>query len=679
MENSRDLIVTLADSNYLNHAKQLFSSIYWNAGWHGDYMLLAHEIPETELEWFHKKAILVKKCVPLFDKDLGAEKYPPVVLDKFYLFTPEFKKWRNIIFLDADIIVRASLKDLARVKTFASPHLMGDRLKFFLHPDGNGALYKSLEEKYDLDSMPFNSGVMAFPTKIIDDGLFDILLNTFNEYRDIISGDDPVFNLVFYKKWAKLPLVFDIAPETIEAKTGINKHLLKGIIFHFKDGELNDKQSPFYSEWNINLIRADKIDLKMRQRGYSWGKFKIFHYSLYLNAKYRFRSSFQYIRNIPDRLAGTIGSFLKKNSPGMYFRFKKIMVKYPSIYILEITDTCIARCHQCEMWKQKRAENELRTEEKVRLIDEICELNKTKNPYVHFSGGEPFIKTQEVLALARHCNNKGIHCGVDTTGFFIDEKLAMDICSTGMSVNISLDSVNPEIHDGIRGLRDCHKKAISAIDNLIKHGGPERVVLVNVLNKKNISDAEEMIRFANEKKLKIQFQPLMLNPVKDPEFLKSEYWPDDTGKLNEAFGKIKKMIRVGYQTHISEKKLSKFKKYFQKGFPSEKCTYYKNNLSIDSIGDVRLCFFSEPIGNVREYSIQELYHSKKANEIRHQLKNCSSKSCNLPVCQDANRKKSRFSTRAFRYMRSLPDRLAGGFGVFLKNHRPEMYHKLKKQ
>ena len=56
----KNLLVTLADRNFLDQAKQLFSSVYWNAGWDGDYMLLAFKIPEQELEWFRKKRILVK-------------------------------------------------------------------------------------------------------------------------------------------------------------------------------------------------------------------------------------------------------------------------------------------------------------------------------------------------------------------------------------------------------------------------------------------------------------------------------------------------------------------------------------------------------------------------------------------------------------------------------------------
>jgi len=98
--------VTLADKNYVKQAKQLFSSAYWNAGWKGDYMLLSHKVPEKELKWFRKKGILVKKC-ELFDKK-DFEYWPPTILIKFYLFSTEFKKWKNVIFLDADIFVSFS-------------------------------------------------------------------------------------------------------------------------------------------------------------------------------------------------------------------------------------------------------------------------------------------------------------------------------------------------------------------------------------------------------------------------------------------------------------------------------------------------------------------------------------------------------------------------------------------
>ena len=63
-----NLLVTLADETYIDQAKQLFSSVYWNARWKGDYMLLSHNIPNEKLNWFKNKGILIKKCKSIYNK-----------------------------------------------------------------------------------------------------------------------------------------------------------------------------------------------------------------------------------------------------------------------------------------------------------------------------------------------------------------------------------------------------------------------------------------------------------------------------------------------------------------------------------------------------------------------------------------------------------------------------------
>ena len=62
----KNLLVTLANQDFLPMAKQVLSSAYYNARWQGDYMLLAHEIPDEDLAWFRDKGILVKDNV-VFD------------------------------------------------------------------------------------------------------------------------------------------------------------------------------------------------------------------------------------------------------------------------------------------------------------------------------------------------------------------------------------------------------------------------------------------------------------------------------------------------------------------------------------------------------------------------------------------------------------------------------------
>ncbi len=71
----KNLLVTIANKDYLLLAKQLFSSVYFNAGWKGDYMLLSCLVPEEDLKWFRQKGILIKEAQPFYseknEKEMG--------------------------------------------------------------------------------------------------------------------------------------------------------------------------------------------------------------------------------------------------------------------------------------------------------------------------------------------------------------------------------------------------------------------------------------------------------------------------------------------------------------------------------------------------------------------------------------------------------------------------------
>jgi lipopolysaccharide biosynthesis glycosyltransferase len=285
MKNEKNILVTLADRNYVDLAKQLFSSVYFNAGWTGDYMLLAHNIPEKEINWFQKRGILVKKCEPLYYKKL-IKGYSSTILSKFYLFAEEMKKWQNIIYLDADIIVRANLDDLAKVKGFAAVlDLQFPKLLFQLK--SSKELFKEFS-RYNLDEPPFNSGVLAFSTNIIEKDTFSKLKEFFKKYGKYSRfPDQGIFNLFFYKKWKKLPLIYNINPEYL-FKIFLKLKRVDAIILHFTGGSrkhskaLTSDKYQFYKEWKYNLDRADKIDLKKIPKGKKWSKIKKISYSSFI-------------------------------------------------------------------------------------------------------------------------------------------------------------------------------------------------------------------------------------------------------------------------------------------------------------------------------------------------------------------------------------------------------------
>jgi len=259
----KDLLVTLATGRNIEWTKQLFSSAYFNAGWKGDYMILAYDMPEEKLSWFRKKGILVKKCRPMAT-GLAGKSNDPIFFSKLYLFSEEFGKWRNIVYLDSDILIRGSLGDLTKVRGFASTlDNMGFLLDQFMYSKENKREFLDLRKNYDLRENAFCAGVFAFNTDIIEKGTFDGMKRLAKKYSGILRfGDQSVLNLYFYKRWQRLPGAFGVLANYAGKDLKLREDV-DGIILHFAGPRKPwDKNSGYYREWKGNLDRADRIDLK---------------------------------------------------------------------------------------------------------------------------------------------------------------------------------------------------------------------------------------------------------------------------------------------------------------------------------------------------------------------------------------------------------------------------------
>jgi lipopolysaccharide biosynthesis glycosyltransferase len=291
----RNLLVTLADEKYVDQAKQLLSSAYWNAGWKGDYMLLSHGIPEIKLKWFRERGILIRKCAPICNERVGERKIIPIGLSKFYMFTPEFKKWKTVVYLDSDMIVRASLDRMTEKRGFAavidtaSFNRLGRQFMEYSESSDEKSkrLCREIRDRFEMGADSFNSGVMAFDTGMIGEGTFGELLRIFNRYKIILRfTDQAIFNILFYKKWERLPYAYNIFISHMEKQWGIMRSDAEGIVLHFTTPiKPWMASSSFYGEWKRNLDKADGMDLKKIQKGNRWTDKRIEDYSKILRIR----------------------------------------------------------------------------------------------------------------------------------------------------------------------------------------------------------------------------------------------------------------------------------------------------------------------------------------------------------------------------------------------------------
>ncbi len=327
---ARYLFVTIANKKFINQAKQLFASAYFNAGWDGDYMLLTSDLGPEQILWFEKRGILVKKHELLFQGKMA--EFDPVVYHKFYLFTDEFKKWDAVIYADSDIIIRNSLEGLKNTANFSAVVDTGGKsiLKQLTplnevtdKPVKQEYLQKLklLKRKYNLRKPSFNAGFFALNTKMIKgadikNNLIDLALNC----KNITNwGEQLAFNLEFFN-WEKLSPVYNFFVYDYKKNLTIKKQGIKSPVLHFAGQETLkpwDKKSPFYSEWKENLERSEKMDVreKMNHKKQKATKF----HSAYICIVYRIKKTLCSI----DVFLGAAGDALKKKSPELYIFIKK--------------------------------------------------------------------------------------------------------------------------------------------------------------------------------------------------------------------------------------------------------------------------------------------------------------------------------------------------------------------
>jgi len=291
----KHVLVALATRDFLDMAKQLFSSAYFNGGWDGDFLLLTYDVPDEDLSWFRERDVIIKHTPPLYEGNPGG--MHSCLASKFYMFTPYFKNWDTVIYSDLDAIVKESLDGLKEVKGFwavedwsstYTDQILNDeeieerglsRVKY-------SEVTERVRQRYEIQRRPFFcAGLMAFSTDIITENMFAELKKTMDDCHIISKyGDQLAFNLYFYNKWKKLSHTYNVLvrQDTSEDSYRAEAYTRWGIaenvnayMLHVFDPKPWDERSSYHGEWLMNLKKADQIGLCKVDKDFNGGIDKI--------------------------------------------------------------------------------------------------------------------------------------------------------------------------------------------------------------------------------------------------------------------------------------------------------------------------------------------------------------------------------------------------------------------
>ena len=164
-------------------------------------------------------------------------------------------------------------------------------------------------------------------------------------------------------------------------------------------------------------------------------------------------------------------------------------LKAPLTINWAVTNTCNFKCRHC--YSRTDPSEELDGPTLFTCIDKIIKAGVLS---INFGGGEPLLRS-DLLDIAAFASKQGLRVSMNSNGFLIDQEMAMKLKQAGFSkVGISIDSHLPEVHDGFRGIKGSHQRAVAALAYLKAAG--IKTSISTVICKINHTAIPELIDFA---------------------------------------------------------------------------------------------------------------------------------------------------------------------------------------
>ncbi len=250
---------------------------------------------------------------------------------------------------------------------------------------------------------------------------------------------------------------------------------------------------------------------------------------------------------------------------------------------------------------------ELPTGEAVRLIDQIARVNS--GAMLILSGGEPLLR-EDLFELSAFAARRGMTVVLGSNGLLIDDSAVSRMKQDGVSgISISLDSLDPAIHDAARSCTGAWEKAVSAIRRC--SAGGLSVQVNTVVTARNANSFPALAEFSRGLGAKV-WSPFFLVCTGRGEELTDLSPPQYERALLEIVTLQKKHAGIMVRTRSAPT----IRRVLQERDPesvllmmdSGRCLAGLSYCRITPEGDVTPCpYLPVPAGNVREKEFEDIW------------------------------------------------------------------------
>lgn len=279
----------------------------------------------------------------------------------------------------------------------------------------------------------------------------------------------------------------------------------------------------------------------------------------------------------------------------------------------ELSSRCNERCIHCYIPNEKKNTGFDMPKEKVMdLIDQLADMGGL---HVTFSGGEAFLH-KDLIELVRYARNKDLQVSILSNLIALKDEQIKELHDLNISlIQVSLYSMDPEIHDTITTVKGSFEKSKTAIEKLVAADVPVQISCP--VMKANRKGYDKVLKYAQSLKIKAQTDFIMMAQADfNTNNLANRLSIPETEEL------LRDIMECDLDYQESTLKLRP--KSEEKAFDLERfkkqpvCGVGYDNCCITANGDVYPCagWQSMVLGNVYKQSLLEIWENDKLKELR---------------------------------------------------------------
>jgi len=281
-----------------------------------------------------------------------------------------------------------------------------------------------------------------------------------------------------------------------------------------------------------------------------------------------------------------------------------------------LTRKCNYRCKGCNVWREQDIE-ELSTEEVKRGLDILRELGVIE---VVLSGGNPLLRN-DIGEIIEYSSRFFITTVYDNGSIAIKK---IDDLRNADLVAISIDSLDPQKNDYVRGVKGAWRKAMETVEKLHEEG--VSVSVSPTISQFNLYEILDFTKYFINKGIPIWYT------LYSYDFSNQQGQLFKIGKKDDEFTIVDKamvnlcnslidMKKKNSNVLMTTKLLKAVKHLYSTGKRTWTCRAFQNFFVIDPLGRVAGCHLHDPVASI--FNLPKVWNSPKFDALRKKYSKCT--------------------------------------------------------